>query len=170
MWNFILVYVALLLPLSLSLSLSLFFYLSISQGWEKLFWIICEISSFSMVMQNMAKKIGSKWYATTKQQQNNKLFLPVHHQVNLLKRAAKQSPVWKKFPLSISSVQPWNKVNTNLLTAVDIFQTVSTMENNIVLPCKLSPSFLYKAWLQLEAQWCKQSTFIYTDWSNSLLK
>ena len=60
--------------LSLSLSLSLFFYPSISQGWKKLFWIICEISSFSMVMQNMAKKIGSKWYATTKQLQNSKLF------------------------------------------------------------------------------------------------
>lgn len=27
-----------------------------------------------MVMQNMAKKIGSKWYATTKQLQNSKLF------------------------------------------------------------------------------------------------
>ena len=58
--------------LSLSLSLSLFFYPSISQGWKKLFWIICEISSFSMVMQNMAKKNRIKMIcnnkATTKQQ------------------------------------------------------------------------------------------------------
>ena len=38
-------------------------------------------------------------------------FLPVHHQANLLKKEAKQSPALKKFPLSISSVQPSKIIN-----------------------------------------------------------
>ncbi len=37
-------------------------------------------------------------------------FLPVLHQVNLLRKAVKLSPALKRFPLSIFSVQPFKKI------------------------------------------------------------